>query len=122
MRWLADECIDAGLVEHLRQAGHDVLYAAEMAAGASDPEILDRADGDGRLLLTEDKDFGDLVFRSRRAVPGLVLLRLDAWQAAAKWTRLASAIAHFGEGLMGRYVVIEETRFRARPLLRLDET
>jgi predicted nuclease of predicted toxin-antitoxin system len=87
-----------------------------MAPGASDPEILEHARLEHRLLLTEDKDFGDLVFRSGRAVPGLLLLRLDSQQASLKWPRLAAAIAHFGDGLQGRYVVVEATRFRSRPL------
>jgi len=83
MRWLADECVDAGVVDRLCDAGHDVLYVAEMAAGESDVRILERAQTDDRLLLTEDKDFGDLVFRSGQAIPGLVLLRLEPQQAAS---------------------------------------
>jgi predicted nuclease of predicted toxin-antitoxin system len=71
VRWLADECVDAGLVSRLRGAGHDVAYIAEIASGAPDAEVLRRAFDDGRLLLTEDKDFGDLVFRSKMRVPGL---------------------------------------------------
>jgi predicted nuclease of predicted toxin-antitoxin system len=116
LRWLADECIDAALVLQMRQSGHDVLYAAEMASGASDPMILGHARTELRLLLTEDKDFGDLVFRSGQAVPGIVLLRIEPQQAQIKWPRLAAAIAHFGEALRGRYVVVEPARFRSRPL------
>ena len=73
---------------------------------------------EGRLFLTEDKDFGELVFRFKRAVPGVVLLRIDPEKPHLKWTRLEAAIARFGEGLFGRYVVIEEARFRSRPLLK----
>lgn len=65
MRWLADECIDAGLVTRLREAGHDVLYAAEVSSGASDADVLRLADEQDRVLLTEDKDFGDAQPRSR---------------------------------------------------------
>jgi predicted nuclease of predicted toxin-antitoxin system len=66
VRWLADECIDATLVSHLRARGHDVVYMAEIAPAANDAEILARARSDARLLLTEDKDFGDLVPAQRR--------------------------------------------------------
>ncbi|HWZ68860.1 MAG TPA: DUF5615 family PIN-like protein [Stellaceae bacterium] len=117
MRWLADECVDAGLVSRLRGAGHDVAYIAEIASGAPDAEVLRRAFDDGRLLLTEDKDFGDLVFRSKMRVPGLVLLRLSPEKHLLKWNRLDAAICQFGARLFGRYVVIEEARFRSRPLL-----
>ncbi len=118
MRWLADECVDAALVTRLRSAGHDASYIAEIASGVTDTEALRRAQEEGRLFLTEDKDFGELVFRFKRAVPGVVLLRIDPETPHLKWTRLESAIAKFGEGLFGRYVVIEEARFRSRPLLK----
>jgi len=118
VRWLADECVDAALVSRLRGAGHDVFDVVEIASGATDAEVLLRAQDDGRLLLTEDKDFGELVFRSGMAAPGVVLLRLDPEKYLLKWTRLQSAIEQFGERLFGRYLVIEEARFRSRPLLK----
>jgi predicted nuclease of predicted toxin-antitoxin system len=65
MRWLVDECVDAGLVELLRQSGHDVVYVADIAPRASDVEVMDVALREQRLLLTEDNDFGDLTFRQR---------------------------------------------------------
>lgn len=75
MRWLVDECVDAELVDQLRQRGYDVAYVAADGSGSTDPQILLRARSEDRVLLTEDKDFGDLVFRHRLALPGVVLLR-----------------------------------------------
>jgi hypothetical protein len=118
MRWLADECVDSALINGLRGAGHDTLYVAEIASGATDAEVLRPARNDGRLLLTEDKDFGELVFRAKLAVPGLVLLCLRPEQYLLKWARLEAAIAQFGDRLFGRYLVLEEARFRSRPLLK----
>jgi predicted nuclease of predicted toxin-antitoxin system len=117
VRWLADECIDGGLVAHLRHLGHDVLYMAEVAPSANDADVMAHAQGEARLLLTEDKDFGDLVFRRGVQVPGLVLLRVDPAQHTLKRHRLDAAMARFGEaGLLGRYTIVEEARFRSRPL------
>lgn len=116
MRWLADECVDASLVARLRAAGHDVVYMAEIAPTASDAEVVRRAQQDGRLLLTEDKDFGDLVFRRGAALPGLLLLRVDPAMPALKAERLDAAIERFGDNLFGRYMIVEEGRFRSRPL------
>jgi predicted nuclease of predicted toxin-antitoxin system len=117
LRWFADECVDGGLIRQLRVSGHDVIYVAEEAAGLADPDVLGRATEQGRLLLTEDKDFGDLVFRSRRSVPGVVLLRISPEDRHLKWARLSTAIEQFGTGLFGRYVVVEKARLRSRPLL-----
>ena len=116
MRGLADECVDAALLSRRRAAGHDVFYAADLASGSADTEVLQHAEAENRLLLTEDKDFGELVFRAGMPVPGVVLLRLPPEQYGLKWTRLEAAMAHFGNGLFGRYVVVEENRFRSRRL------
>jgi predicted nuclease of predicted toxin-antitoxin system len=116
VRWLADECVAAPLVAFLRADGHDVLYVAEAAAGLSDADVVALAVRDRRLLLTEDKDFGDLVFRRERVVPGVVLMRINPENPVLKAMRLAAAVERYGEGLFGRYMVIEEGRFRSRLL------
>jgi predicted nuclease of predicted toxin-antitoxin system len=118
VRWLADECIDAGSISHLRAAGHDVLYMAELAPSVSDAEVMARARSEQRILLTEDKDFGDLVFRRGLSVTGIVLLRINPALHAFKRLRLDAAIDRFGDNLLGRYVTIEGARIRARPLPR----
>ena len=76
MKFLADECCDAALVNALRVDGHDVLYVAESLRGATDEGILDRAFSESRILLTEDKDFGELVYRLRLPTCGCVLMLL----------------------------------------------
>jgi predicted nuclease of predicted toxin-antitoxin system len=116
LRWLADECVAAPLVAFLRTGGHDVLYVAEAAAGLSDADVIALALHEDRLLFTEDKDFGDLVFRRERSVPGVVLMRISRENSAVKAMRLGAAIERYGEGLFGRYMVIEEGRFRSRQL------
>jgi predicted nuclease of predicted toxin-antitoxin system len=116
VRWLADECVDASVVARLRRAGHDVLYMAEIAPAESDSAVIARAQQDKRLLLTEDKDFGELVIRRGYAVPGLVLLRIDTSMSAGKADRLDAAINRFGNDLFDRYMIVEEARFRSRPL------
>lgn len=116
MLWLADECVTLSLVRELRGAGHDVLYIAESAASLSDEEVIALASREGRLLLTADKDFGELVFRRGYAVPGLILLRIDPEYGSLVRARLLEAIDQFREGLFGRYVVIDEVRFRSRLL------
>jgi len=93
-----------------------VLYIAETGPGLSDTDVIALALREKRLLLTEDKDFGDLVFRRERAVPGVVLIRIGSETPIMKTARLAAAVERYGEGLWGRYTVIEEGRFRSRRL------
>jgi predicted nuclease of predicted toxin-antitoxin system len=65
MNLLADEGVDRQIVERLRQEGYSVLYIAEMDPGISDDLVLDKANQVEALLLTADKDFGELVFRQQ---------------------------------------------------------
>ena len=118
MRGLIDECVDAVLVADLRGAGHDVIYMSDAEPRATDVDVMRRAQRDNRLLLTEDKDFGDLVFRQAMPVPGIVLLRIDPTRRSIKRVRLQAAVERFGDALLGRYTVIEDARFRSRPLRR----
>lgn len=121
MRFLADECADAPLVAQLRAAGHDVGYVAEERRGLTVAEVLAVVHDQGRVILTEDKNFGELAVRHGHAVPGVVLLRIDPLRRALEGPRLDAALAHFGARLFGRYVVVHEDRFRSRPLRRHRE-
>jgi predicted nuclease of predicted toxin-antitoxin system len=73
---MADENIDRQIVERLRQDGHEVWYVAEMDPGVSDQEVLTFANNEQAVLLTADKDFGELVYRQELVNPGVILLRL----------------------------------------------
>ena len=116
MRFLADECCDTGLVNALRDDGHDVLYALESLRGVSDDALLNLAFEEDRILLTEDKDFGELVFRLRKSTRGIILLRFDVPDRTLKIPRLRQLLTETAERLPGTFVVLETDKFRIRPL------
>ncbi len=116
MKFLADECCDIGLVTSLRGDGHDVSYVLENNAGVSDDEVLFDAFNDERILLTEDKDFGELVYRLRKPSNGIILIRIDVKERHMKWPRLKMLIESYGDRLPGHFVVIHKDKFRFRPL------
>ncbi|MBD1846942.1 DUF5615 family PIN-like protein [Cyanobacteria bacterium FACHB-63] len=83
MRFLANENFPGDAVEALRQADHDVVWIRTDAPGISDPEVLSRAQAEERILLTFDKDFGELAFRSQLpAASGIILFRVKASSGA----------------------------------------
>ena len=84
MKFLADENLDQQIVERLRQDGHFVWYIAEMEPGVSDDVVLNLANQEGVLLITADKDFGELVFRLGRIASGVVLIRLPGLSLTSK--------------------------------------
>jgi predicted nuclease of predicted toxin-antitoxin system len=81
---VADESLDRQIVERLRRDGHTVSYIAEMEPGVVDETVLHLANREQALLLTADKDFGELVFRQHRLTTGVVLLRLAGLAAIGK--------------------------------------
>ena len=119
MRFLADENLAQETVEALRGRGHDVAYVRTDAPGSSDDEVLRRASAESRLVITSDKDFGELAFRwGLAAGSGIILLRARGLPE----TRTAAVVAALDvrDDWTGQFAVIENGRVRMTPLPRLD--
>ena len=99
MRLCANENIPEDCVLRLRQAQHDVLWIREAAPGSSDLEVLARALREDRLLITFDKDFGELVFRYHHPHTGVILLRLKQVSFQMKQERLAEVLTTYKHAL-----------------------
>jgi len=116
MNFLADESIDKQIVDHLRQEGHQVWYVAEMEPGISDDAVLDLSNQKKTLLLTGDKDFGELVFRQGRATSGIVLIRLAGLSQTRKAEIVSSAISKHAKQIPEAFTVITSKSIRIRHL------
>jgi len=116
MRFLADENISRLVIERLRVDGFDVVSIGETQAGAPDRVVLELADAEGWILITEDRDFGELIIRQLEDVRGLILLELDRVSNAAEAEAVAEVIRSHADKLPGNLVVIEPGRIRLRPL------
>jgi predicted nuclease of predicted toxin-antitoxin system len=114
MRFLADEGVDRAIVGALRSDGHDVRWMAEELGGAKDDDVLGAAVGDARILITEDKDFGELVYRRRLHHRGVVLVRVDGISNAEKSRIVARAIREHEADLSGGFTVIQPGTIRIR--------
>jgi predicted nuclease of predicted toxin-antitoxin system len=116
MKFLADENVEAPIVAELRAAGHDVLYIIELGGSPLDDEVIDLANGEQRILLTNDKGFGEKVFRHKRVLPGIVLLRFNQEDALLKAQVLSKVVQQFGHQLAGMFTVVTQRRVRMRRL------
>ncbi len=114
MKFLADENVDAQIVETLRGNQHEVVYVAELAPGISDEQVLALANREGCLLLTEDKDFGELVFRMRRQSHGVILIRLAGLSSREKIEIVSTIIAAHVDELKHSFSVINSNGIRIR--------
>ena len=116
MRFLADECLHVEIVAALRQAGHDVATVAPADAGASNEAVFDRALRERAILLTADKDFGEIAVGRAGASPGVVLFRRSVADPAGAAARLLALVQEHGESLYGLHTVITPGRARVRRL------
>lgn len=114
MNFLADEGVDKQVVEQLRKDGHQVQYIAEMDPGISDNQVLEIAHRESAILLTADKDFGELFYRQRRLAPGVILLRLEGLSQANKARIVASAVHEHISELLRAFTVITPGGIRIR--------
>jgi len=121
MRFLANENVPGPVVMALRERGHDVFWIKESMPGAEDAIVLARAQSEHRILVTLDKDFGELAFRSRLpAQSGVILIRLD-WRDPDADDQLIITALLSRDDWAGNFAVIERDRIRIRPLPNLDE-
>ena len=116
MRLVADEGVDRGIVTQFREQGHEITCIAEMAQGAPDATVLRLASESSAVLVTSDKDFGELVFRRGQASHGVLLLRLVGLSAAGKARLVAGTVAKHGEKMTGCFSVLTPRSFRVRHL------
>ena len=112
MPFLADESCDFGVVRALRAAGHDVVAVAELSPRADDEAVAHLAVRDDRILLTEDKDFGRLVFATTHTVGGVILIRFPGDARKLLGSTVVEAVSRYGDRLSGSFVVMSPGRIR----------
>ncbi len=114
MNLLADEGLERAIVERLRCDGHSVGWVAELAPSVPDEEVLRRATADEAALVTEDKDFGELVYRRRLGHAGVILVRLEGLPNAMKAEIVSEALRAFGKEMAGAFSVVSPDSVRIR--------
>lgn len=117
MKFVADEGVDSAVVSVLRKDRHDVLYVTEAASGLTDDEVLELANSQNALLLTANKDFGELVFRLGRVYTGVILLRLMSLASDAQAEIVAEVVEQYGAQMQIAFTVISPKTVRIRPKL-----
>jgi predicted nuclease of predicted toxin-antitoxin system len=114
VKLLLDTCVSGGAVDALKAAGHDVVWVGDWPADPGDDEILALAYQAGRILITLDKDFGELVVVREQAHAGII--RLVVLSASQQASACLIALNRYGTELQsGAIVTVEPGRIRVRP-------
>jgi len=114
MKLLADEGVDKSIVDLLRASEFDVHYILETDRGIDDDQVLQIANAEDRILLTQDKDFGEMVFRLRKIHLGIVLIRLGIMISSEKAILVTQAFLDHREKLKSAFTVIQNNAIRIR--------
>jgi predicted nuclease of predicted toxin-antitoxin system len=112
MRFLVDECTGSKVASWLRGKNYEVFSVFDEARGMTDDEVLTKAAGENWILITNDKDFGEMIFRTRRAHHGVVFLLLNDERAANKIKVLEQLLENYAEKLPEQFVTVTETKVR----------
>ena len=112
MRFLVDECAGPAIAEWLHLHGHDVFSVYDSARGLEDEAVIEKAFTENRILVTNDKDFGEKVYREHRAHHGVVLMRLDDERAKSKIRVLKRLLENHAGRLPEQFVVVTEKKVR----------
>ncbi len=112
MRFIVDECTGPAVALWLRAQGHEVFSVFDEARGMDDDAVISKAYDESWVLITNDKDFGEKVYRERRLHHGVILLRLEDERADNKINVLTRLLEGYANNLAGKFVVVTETHVR----------
>jgi len=112
MRFMIDECTGPAVARWLKEQGHNVFSVYEHARGLEDDEVVERAYKENRILITNDKDFGEKVYRDKKPHKGIILLRLDDERTHNKIKVIQQLLENFPCKLKDNFLVVTEQRVR----------
>ena len=112
MRFLVDECTGPAVARWLRDQSHEVFSVYEEARGMADDDVLDKAYTENWILITNDKDFGEKVYREKKPHHGIVFLRLQDERASSKINAIEKLLDSYHDQLADAFVVVTETHVR----------
>jgi predicted nuclease of predicted toxin-antitoxin system len=112
MRFIVDECTGPAVSRWLSENGYEVFSVYEKARGFNDNTIIQKAVEENWILITNDKDFGDKVYRDAHLHRGVILLRLEDERSASKIRILSRLLKNYSEKLPNSFVVVTEKQVR----------
>ncbi len=112
IKFLADVNVEKAIVDYLSENGYDVKWTPEYNCEILDEDLLDLANAEKRILITNDKDFGELTFLQKRIFAGIILLRVRRQKAHDKVKLLKKLLKNYHGKLLNHFVVITKKKIR----------
>ena len=112
MRFLVDECTGTSVADWLRSENHEVFSVFEEWRGATDDDILEKCKLENYILITSDKDFGEMVFRNQRVHNGIILLRCEPNVFANRIKKKKKLLQNYPDSLQNNFIVVTNDKVR----------
>ncbi len=113
-KFVADESVDFRIVKFLRESGFEVIAIIKETPGIDDDEVLKYATSINAILITEDKDFGELTFRLRKSNHGIILLRFSGVPIHERNKKFLDVLQKFEGKFVDKFTVITTDKIRIR--------
>lgn len=114
MKFLIDESVEYSLVTDLRKLGYDVSSIAEDSPSLQDVYVLRKAFANTKILITNDKDFGELIYKNNIPHKGVILFRLRSENKDSKLQRLHLLLEKYNDKIPNHFIVITDSSIRFR--------
>ncbi len=115
-KFLADEGFSFSITSILKKRGFNIKWVGDISPGISDMAVYKIAQNEDRIILTEDKDFGELAVRFKLKICGVVILRISSKEKELRNERVFELLERFPEKLEGHLIIIDSQKFRFREL------
>ena len=116
IKFVADVNVEKAIIHHLTEKKFDIKWIADFDCEILDEEMLNLANKDKRILIANDKDFGELIFLQKRISMGIILLRMKGQRAQDKVKLLDKLLQKYHDKLIGHFVVISKNKIRFIPM------
>ena len=116
MKFLADVNVEKGVVEYLLEKNYDIKWIPDYNCEMSDEDLLHLAHIENRIIVTNDKDFGELIYLQKKISNGIILFRVKGQKSEEKVNLIKYLLENYGEKILNHYIVITEDKIRVIPM------
>ena len=116
IKFIADVNVEKAIVDYLLEEGYDVKWIPDYNREMLDEDLLELAKVEGRILITNDKDFGEIVFLQKSLSLGIILLRIKGQKVEVKLKLIKELFKNYRNKLLNNFVIITDKKLRFIPL------
>ena len=116
IRFLADVNVEKSIVDYLSKQGYDIKWIPDYDCEMFDEDLLQMANEEQRILITNDKGFGDLIFLQKKLSAGTILFRVKGHGSQEKIRLMRKLLMGYRDKLLNHYVIVSKGKIRVIPL------